>query len=168
MFARCLRGVLLLCLATALAGCGNPSGLDSVQVTPGSQSLAVGQTAQFTAMGTFGNAKHLTTQNITTAVTWSSTMPSVATVNSTGLVTAVAAGTATITAEATAFNGAVSSSANITVTTASPGDKPDNLLSLTIIPSGLALAICRLRVNSLRSERSRARHSPETLRTHPR
>src|ERR1700730_13918309 len=50
-----VRGLLLLCLSTATVGCGNPSGLDSVQVPPTSQSLAVGQTAQFTAVGTFGN-----------------------------------------------------------------------------------------------------------------
>ena len=54
---RCVQGFLLLCLSAAFAGCGNPSGLDSVQVTPASQSLAVGQTAQFTAIGTFGNAR---------------------------------------------------------------------------------------------------------------
>ena len=34
MFTRCfVRGLLPLCLATALVGCSN-SGLDSVQVTP--------------------------------------------------------------------------------------------------------------------------------------
>ena len=131
MFARCLRGVLLLCLATAFAGCGNPSGLDSVQVTPGSQSLTVGQTAQFTAMGTFGNAKHLTTQNITNAVTWSSTMPAVATVNSTGLVTAVGAGTATIRAEATAFNGPVSSSATVTAAASAGGVADGSITSIS-------------------------------------
>ena len=50
MFARCfVRGFLPLCLATALVGCSN-SGLDFVQVTPGTQSVPVGQTAQFTAM----------------------------------------------------------------------------------------------------------------------
>ena len=68
MFARCcVRGLLLLCLGSfgsTLIGCAN-NGLDSVQVTPATQALTVGQTAQFTATGTFGNAKSLTTQNIT-------------------------------------------------------------------------------------------------------
>src|SRR6201994_5224133 len=100
---RCVQGFLLLCLSAAFAGCGNPSGLDSVQVTPASQSLAVGQTAQFTAMGTFGNANHPSTQNITSTVTWSSTTPSVATVSATGLATAVAAGATKIVARATGF-----------------------------------------------------------------
>ena len=111
MFARhCVRELLLLCLATALAGCAN-SGLDSVQVTPATQSVAVGQTAQFTAIGTYGNAKHASTQNITNGVSWTSSNPPVATVSASGLVTAVGAGTSTITAGATAFNGPVSSSA---------------------------------------------------------
>jgi hypothetical protein len=139
MFARCVRGVLLLCLSTALVGCSNPSGLDAVQVSPTSQSLAVGQTAQFTAVGTFGNARRPTTKNITSAVTWSSTTPSVATVSATGLVTGVSAGTTTITAEATAFNGPVTSSATLTVTGAGGGGGAGggSLLSLTIIPSDL-------------------------------
>ncbi len=116
MFARrCVRGLLLLCLSAAIIGCSNPSGLDSVQVTPASQSLTVGQTTQLTAVGTFGNAMHPSTQNITSTVTWSSTTPAVATVSATGMVTAVAAGTTTITAEATAFNGPVSSSTSVTV-----------------------------------------------------
>src|ERR1700733_7699492 len=84
---RCVQGLLLLCLSTAIVGCSNPSGLDSVQVTPATQSLAVGQAAQFTAVGTFGNAKHPSTQDITSTVTWTSTAPAVATVNATGLVT---------------------------------------------------------------------------------
>src|SRR5258708_1753213 len=66
MFARrCVRGLLLLCLSTTIVGCANPSGLDSVQVSPASQSLTVGQTTQLTAIGTFGNAMHPSTQNIT-------------------------------------------------------------------------------------------------------
>jgi hypothetical protein len=140
MFARsCVRGLLLLCLGSTLAGCANPSGLDSVQVTPATQSLTVGQTAQFTAIGTFGNAKHPSTQNITGTVTWASTTPTVATVSATGLVTGVAAGTTTITADSTAFNGPVSSSANLTVTGAGGGAGGGSLLSLTIIPGALAV-----------------------------
>src|SRR5579883_338209 len=95
---RFLAALLPLCLAAAVTGCGNPSGLDSVQVSPASQSLNVGQTAQFTATGTYGNANHPSTQNITGAVTWSSSTPTVATVSASGLVTAVGAGTTTITA----------------------------------------------------------------------
>ncbi len=55
------------CLVLFFAGCGNPSGLDSIQVTPATQSLTVGQTAQFTAVGTYGNANHPSTKNITSS-----------------------------------------------------------------------------------------------------
>ena len=116
MFARCfVRGFLPLCLATALVGCSN-SGLDFVQVTPGTQSVPVGQTAQFTAVGTYGNANHASKKDITSTVTWSSSAPGVATVSSTGLATAVGAGSVTITATAQAYNGPSSSSASMVVT----------------------------------------------------
>lgn len=140
---RCVPGLLLVLgsvLGGALAGCGNPSGLDSIQVTPDSQSLATGQTAQLTAIGTFGNASRPTKQNVTTSVTWSSNTPSVATVNNAGLVTAVGAGKATITAEAEAFNGHTSSSSLVTVTGGgggAGGGSGGSILSLTIIPSGI-------------------------------
>ena len=57
MVVRCrVQGLVLLCLTTVLVGC-SANGLNSVQVTPKVQSLAVGQTAQFSAVGTYGNAK---------------------------------------------------------------------------------------------------------------
>src|SRR5258708_6885628 len=119
MFARCcVRGLLLLCLGSSLVGCSN-SGLDSVKVSPPAQALAVGQTAQFTATGTYGNGSHPSVQNITSLVTWTSGTPSVATVSASGIATAVGAGTTTITATSTAFNGPTSSSATLTVTGAS-------------------------------------------------
>jgi hypothetical protein len=129
----------LICLALSIAGCSTPQGLDLVQVTPTAQSLAVGQTMQLTATGTYGNAKHPSTQNITSLVTWSSTTPAVATVNASGVATAVSAGTTTITATATAFNGPTTSSAVLTVTGSSGtgGSSGGNILSLTIIPSGI-------------------------------
>jgi hypothetical protein len=140
MFARCgIRVVLLLCLGSTLVGCSN-SGLDSVQVSPATQSLTVGQTAQLKAVGTYGNAKHSTTQDITSSVTWTSTVSNVATVSSSGLVTAVGAGSTTVTASATSYNGHVSSSAVVTVTASSGGPNGGsggNILSLTIIPSGI-------------------------------
>lgn len=126
------------CLVLFLAGCGNPSGLDSVQVTPNTQSAAVGQTVQFTAVGTFGNASHPSSQNITSTVTWTSSTPSVATVSTSGVATAVSAGSTIITANATAFNGPVSSSANLTVTGSAggvAGGSGASILSLTIIPN---------------------------------
>jgi hypothetical protein len=141
MFARCfVRGLLLLCLGSTLVGCAN-SGLDSVQVTPGAQALTVGQTAQFTATGTYGNGNHPSTQIITSLVTWTSSTPSVATVSASGVATAVGGGTTTITATSTAFNGPTSSSATLTVTGAGGGGPAggDHILSLIIIPSAITV-----------------------------
>jgi uncharacterized protein YjdB len=143
MFARCsVRGLLLLCLGSfgsTVIGCA-ANGLDSVQVTPASQALAVGQTAQFTATGTFGNAKSLSTQNITSSVTWTSSVPAVATISAAGIATGVGAGTTTITASTSSFNGHVSSSATLTVTGSSGGSSGGSITSLSIIPSSQAVA----------------------------
>jgi uncharacterized protein YjdB len=55
----------------------------------------VGVPQQFTATGTYSDG---TSYDITTQVTWTSSNTSVATVNSSGLATAISGGTATITA----------------------------------------------------------------------
>ncbi len=140
MFGRYyVRGMVLLCLSTLLAGCAT-SGLDSIVVSPGSQSLAVGQTAQLTAVGTFGNASHTSTQNVTSTVTWASTTPSVATVSASGLVTALAPGSTTIMASSTAFSGPVSSTSAVAVSAAAAtGGSGGSFVSLTIIPSGITV-----------------------------
>ena len=139
MFAcRCVRGLLLLCLGISVVGCST-SGLDSIQVTPATQALTVGQTTQFTAVGTYGNAKQTSSKNVTNAVTWTSSTPSVATVSASGVATAVSAGTTTITAGGSAFNGLTSSSATLTVTGSGGGPAGGSLLSLTIIPSSITV-----------------------------
>ena len=139
MLVRCnVRGLLLLGLCAAVIGCAN-SGLDSIAISPQGQSLAVGQTAQFTAIGTYGNGAHLSTKTLTSAVTWSSSTASVASVTPGGLVTALAPGTTSITASATAFNGPVSSTATITVTGAATGGTGGSFVSLTIIPSSITV-----------------------------
>jgi hypothetical protein len=138
---RCLSGLSLVGLGLIVAGCGNPQGLDAVAVSPTSQTLNVGQSLQFTATGTYGNADHSSTQNITNGVTWSSSIPAVATINSSGVATAVSAGTTSITASASGYNGPISSSVILTVpgttVTTGPGASGGNILSLTIIPSGI-------------------------------
>ena len=137
---RHFRALPLICLALFVAGCGNPSGLDSVRVTPATQSVAVGQTAQFTAVGTYGNASHPSSQDITGTVTWTSSTPSVATVSASGVATAVSAGSTIITASATGYAGPVSSTADLTVTGSGggvAGGSGAGILSLTIIPSSI-------------------------------
>jgi uncharacterized protein YjdB len=78
-----------------------------VSVSPTSASIAVGATQQLTVTITPSNA---TNQNRT----WSSSNSAVATVNSSGMVSGVAAGTATITA--TTQDGNFTANSNITVT----------------------------------------------------
>jgi Bacterial Ig-like domain (group 2) len=138
MSLRAIATVLTLSLALVLAGCEANSSLSSVSVTPPSAALtAVGQTAQFAALGNYTRGKHpSTTRDITDQVQWSVSAPSVATVNATGLVTAVGAGTATVTASINGSLGVVAGTANLTVSTNSGGGgSARSLTSLAIIPS---------------------------------
>jgi uncharacterized protein YjdB len=137
---RCFSGLSLVGLALIVFGCGNPQGLDSVVVSPSSQTLTVGQTAQFSATGTYGNAGHASTQNITGSVTWTSSNTAVATVSATGMATAVGAGTTTITASAAGFAGPVASSAAVTVTGSSGTVAGGSVVSLAIIPASQSLS----------------------------
>ncbi|MBK5276183.1 MAG: Ig-like domain-containing protein [Desulfuromonadales bacterium] len=100
----------------------------SIAITPATVSVAQGLTAQFTAIGTFLDGTTQTTQDLTAdGATWNSSAPAVATVNNTGLATAVAAtGTATITATLNSVSGTAQLTAtapvalSITVTPANP------------------------------------------------
>ena len=105
-------------LATALAtGCGDgavepppppPPVPTTITVSPASAMLqSLGETAQFTAEVRDQNGQTMANA----AVTWTSSAPSVATVVASGLVTAVANGTATVTATA----GSASGTATVTV-----------------------------------------------------
>jgi len=104
-----------------------PATLVSLSVTPATISIYSGATQQFTATGTYsdGSIKSLTAQ-----VAWASSNTAVATVAANGLVTGIAAGTATITA--TPAGGAPVATAALTVT----GPPPVALSS----PNGLAIA----------------------------
>lgn len=85
-----------------------PAVLTSIAVMPGNSSIAAGNTLQFTATGTYSNG---TTQNLTSTVTWSSPSPGVATITQAGMATAMAAGTASI----TATTGGITGSTTLTV-----------------------------------------------------
>ncbi len=130
-----LPALLLIGLVVPFVGCTNPSGLDSITVAPTAQALTLGQTVQFTATGTYGNASHLKSKDITGQVSWSSSNASVATITTSGAATAVGAGTSTITASGSAFNGPASASAVITVTGSTGGGTAGgNIVSVAIIP----------------------------------
>ena len=84
--------------------------LQSIAVTPANGTYIVGSTQQFSATGT--NYDY-STHNITSLVSWNSSNSSVATIATNGLITAVAAGSTTI----TATSGTISGTAIITVAT---------------------------------------------------
>ncbi len=88
--------------------------LVSIAVTPVSPTVAIGATPQFVATGTYTD---LSTQTLTTSVTWASDTPATATISnapgSEGVATALVAGTASITAS---LNGITSPGDTLTVT----------------------------------------------------
>ena len=98
----------------------------SVAVSPASASVTVGQTAQLAATPQDANGNPLTGR----VVTWRSSATGVATVNGSGLVTGVAAGSATITATSEGQSG----TAAVTVTAVPPPPgPPGTVTNLTIV-----------------------------------
>lgn len=87
--------------------------LTSISVNPSSAAVAPGSSQQFTATGKYTDGS---TADITNSVIWSSSNPSVATVNGNGLASGASIGSATI----TAASGTNSGTANLTVTGAAP------------------------------------------------
>lgn len=142
MRERLLLGALLLAgVVMPLTSCTNPSGLDSIQISPSAQLLEPGQSAQLTATGTYGNGSHLSTQTLSSGVTWTSNAAQIATVSSSGLVSAVGGGTATITATAQGFRGPLIATATITVGTVSGGGATGgSVVSIAVIPSAQTVA----------------------------
>ena len=120
-------GALLLATVVAavvlLSSCGGAATLTSIAVTPAAPSIAEGATQQFTATGTLSDNS---TVDLTATATWASSDAAVAafeTPDINGLATAIAAGTATI--SATDPDSGISSTdsggdATITVTPAAP------------------------------------------------
>ena len=98
--------------------------LVSMEISPATVSLQTGSSSQLTASGQGSdNLQH----TVTSHVQWTSSAPAVATVTSAGLVTAVGAGTATITASR-----GVQANAAVTVTDQSAGvPVPATLFSMT-------------------------------------
>jgi hypothetical protein len=121
----------------------------ALAIIPGSQAVtlpAVGSaplTANFIAIGTSGSTG--LQENVTgpgAGVTWSSSNPAVATVNSSGIATAISQGSTTITAQYT--NPATSSTpANVVTATATltvNGVASEPLLSVAILPATQSVA----------------------------
>ena len=130
-FVRALWQLLLVLLAMtssslAIAAAAPPqAGLASITVTPANAAIALGSQQQFVATGTYHNGS---TENLTTTVTWSSSVAGVATISnvarSQGLASAVGQGSATI----TATTGRITGSTGLTVMSPS-------LVSIVVTPN---------------------------------
>jgi hypothetical protein len=106
-----------------------PAILTSIALTPLDASVAAGQTVAYAALGTFSDGS---TQDLTTQVTWGSTLSAHAQISNAvgtqGVATTLVAGPTTISATL----GAVSASTTLTVTSAT-------LTSIAVTPAGAAL-----------------------------
>ena len=106
--------------------------LVSIAITPAAPSIALGTTQQFIATGTYSDHS---TQNVTSAVTWTSGTSAVATISNAtgadGLANTVATGNSAITA---ALSGITSPSAALSVTAAT-------LVSIQVTPATVNLAL---------------------------
>ncbi len=100
---------------------GTAPTLASITVTPMNPRIPNGLTQQFTATGTYSDGS---TQPLTTAVTWVSGTPAVASIGATGLATALTQGTTSITATLGAVTGATA------LTVIAP-----NLVSIAVTPA---------------------------------
>ena len=106
--------------------------LTSISIAPVSPSVSVGAAQQFIATGAYSD---LTTQDITTSVTWSSSDPSVATISnatgSQGLATSVATGSVTILAQDAASGLTAQTTLQVSATM---------LMSIAISPANASIA----------------------------
>jgi YVTN family beta-propeller protein len=101
----------------------------SIAIAPAAPSLVPNSTLQLSATGTLADAAS-TQRGLTSLALWSSSNPAVATVNASGLVTAQAAGAATITAT---FQGV---SATVPVTVLAPTSVAVTPAQATALPGG--------------------------------
>jgi uncharacterized protein YjdB len=120
----------------AITGSQPPAPVATVTLTPASATVNEGQTLQLTATLKDANGNVL----IGRSITWSSSTSSAATVNGTGLVTGVAAGSTTITATSEGQSGTSAITvvhlpvASVTVTPASGTVSAGSSLQLTATP----------------------------------
>ncbi len=131
MLVRCFRlfyiVIVSFSLAVLLSGCGAkassppsiPPTLQSLAITPANYCLVIGHKQQLVATGTFSDG---TSRDLTSSVTWSSSEPSVATIDNLGWVNGVGLGTTSISAS----SGALQISTSVEV--------DDQLLSINVAP----------------------------------
>jgi len=105
----------------------NAPAIASIVVTPADLTLGIGIHQQYTATAIYTDGS---SQDLSSAVAWSSSATSVATVDNNGLATTVAAGTTTITATLGTF----SDTSTLTVV-------PANLISIQVTPANPSIAL---------------------------
>jgi len=103
--------------------------LIGINVSPANPSLLVQGTQQFTATGIFSDGSQ---QDLTSTATWASSNQNVASINATGLGTALALGSTTIGATFNEINGGT------TLTVINP---PPVLESITVSPASTSIAV---------------------------
>jgi uncharacterized protein YjdB len=117
------------------------SPLQSLGITPGTETILQGQSGQLIAIGTFSATSSTPgTQNLTSQVAWSSSNSLVASITSGGYLTAGVPGEAVITATAPAVDGSLVAVATINVTSPSSGSTAEPLTSLAIVPTAQTVA----------------------------
>jgi Bacterial Ig-like domain (group 2) len=128
---------ILISFAFLNLGCTGKKSVSSIQLTPNAASLpALGATVQFTATAFYQRGEQSGgSSNVSSRVTWTSSVPTVATIDASGLATAVGVGSTNITATMQADWGPVSASADLNVTSSTVGGTSRTLTGITIIPA---------------------------------
>lgn len=117
--------VLLILAGVGCSGFFVDPTLTTITVTPPTPSIVENSTQQMTATGSFDDGS---VRNITGKVTWTSSNQAVATIDNAGLLRALTAGTAQITATQANITG----STTVTVVLA-------NIVSITVSPTNISL-----------------------------
>jgi trimeric autotransporter adhesin len=129
--------VLAVVLLTSVTGCNcgkffrDSSDVVGVSISPTNTSIQPGNTQQFSATGTFPNDG---TGDVTGQTTWTSSNPSVATIDASGLATGVAFGTTTISANCQCYEESTSLSVS---------SRSASLTSIAVTPSNPAIGVGR-------------------------
>lgn len=123
--------IALSLLSGCSGGGSHPNRITAIAISPASATIAVGQKQQLNGTATTNGGQQVTSDN--SAASWTSSNTSVAAVDQSGLVLAIAVGNATITATVQTGGGPVSGTATLTVTAAA-------LVSIAVTPSSPSAA----------------------------
>ena len=99
--------------------------LTSIALSPGTISIAAKTTQQFAATATYSDGS---TADVTGNVAWTTASPAVATINASGLATAVAAGSTAVTASLSGIIGSATLTVTHTLSSISVSPNPQNLV----------------------------------------